>query len=960
MKDVAKIIEKSQHINLLYIEDDPLSRDFILEILQEFFPYTTVAVDGVDGLEKFKENEIDLIITDISMPKMNGFEMIEHIRKIDKDVPIVILSAYSEAEYFIKGIEYRVDGYLLKPFNLEQFLAILNNVINSIQLRQEIKKLNERMDMALDGGKTAVLDWNFSNNDFYISSCWKEMLGYKDDELQNKILTWKERLHREDRKSVFGSLKQVIAEKGRLYENIHRLKHRDGHWIWILGRSQIIYDENGKAIRMVGTHTDITEEKELQLKASYQAEMLEQIYDGIISTDLRGMIMGLNTATEELLGYKADEIIGKCSDILYLQEDIEIRNKELEILMMTGKHHITTRLVKKSGEVLYVDLTFILMRDDRGNLLGKTAYIQDISRRKEAEVAIREHHKYLQSIIDSVTDPIMVIKEDYTVALMNSVLREKLKDIKIADPEHPKCYELSHNRSTPCEGFGHLCPLKDVISTKEHMIMVHDHYNVNREKRYVEISATPLFDNERNCIGIIESARDITAHYDVRDELEEQKDVLFHQAHHDALTGLPNRILFHDRLEHGLERSIRKKSGLALFFMDLDHFKEINDSVGHAVGDEVLKLIAKRLSALLRKEDTLARLGGDEFTIIIEDLTHLQDASILARKILESLREPIVVKEHKLYLSGSIGVSLYPEDTKSAQDLLKFADIAMYKAKEDGRNSFRFYSAEMTEFILERVLMEKKLREALENKNFMVYYQPQINTKSNQLIGMEALVRWQHPTMGLVSPANFIPLAESMGLIVELDKFVMKTAMTQISIWYHEGLVPGVMALNISLKQLREDNFIETLENMLKETHCRAEWIELEVTEAQIMTDPEESIRILMQIHQLGIVISVDDFGTGYSSLSSLKRLPIKRLKIDSSLIQKLPGDKEDAVITRSVIALAQSLNLKVIAEGVETKEQKEFLVESECEDIQGYFYAKPMTNDDMGVFLSKRMHDNI
>ncbi len=955
MKNVESIIEQSKHINLLYVEDDPLSRKFILEIIKEFFPHTTIALDGADGLEKFKENEIDLIITDISMPKMNGFEMIEEIRKMDKDIPIVILSAYSEAEYFIKGIGYGVDGYLLKPFNLEQFLAILNNVINSIQLRQEIKKLNERMDMALEGGRTAVLDWNFVDNSFYISSCWKAMLGYKDDELPNKILTWRERLHRDDRQSVFGSLKQTMAEQISLYENTHRLKHKDGHWIWILGRAQIIYDKSGKATRMIGTHMDITEEKELQLKASYQAEMLEQIYDGIISTDLEGVIVGLNIASEKLLGYKSDEIIGKHSNILYLQEDIEIRNKELDTLMLTGKHHATMRLVKKSGEILYVDLTLILTRDDRGNLVGKMAYIQDISRRKEAEIAIREQHKYLQSIIDSVNDPIMVIREDYTVDLMNSVLLKKLKNIKIADPEHPKCYELSHNRTTPCDGFEHPCPLKDVIRTKEHVVTVHDHYNEDGEKRYVEISATPLFDNEKKCIGIVESARDVTTHFEIRDELEEQKDILRYQAYHDALTGLPNRILFNDRLEHGVERCDRKNSGLALFFIDLDHFKEINDSLGHAVGDEVLKLMAKRLSGLLRKEDTLARLGGDEFTVITEDLAQSHGALTLARRILEVLIEPITIKENRLNLSGSIGISLYPEDAQNAQDLLKFADIAMYKAKEEGRNGFRFYSAEMAELIQKRTLMEARLREALENKDFMVYYQPQINAKSNQLVGVEALVRWQHPTMGLVSPANFIPLAESMGLIIELDRFVMKTAMTQIVAWYHEGLSPGIMALNLSLKQLQEDNFIKILKNTMEETHCRAEWIELEVTEAQIMVNPEESIRILTQLHQLGIALSIDDFGTGYSSLAYLKRLPISRLKIDSSFIRKLPGDEEDAVITKSVIALAQSLNLKVIAEGVETKEQKEFLVESGCEDIQGYFYAKPMTNDAMGVFLGQK-----
>ena len=833
MSSIEHVIEQSQHLKLLYVEDNPAVAESTLIILEEFFTHIIVAVNGLDGLEKFKENNIDLIITDISMPNMNGFEMIEKLKELDSDISITVLSAYSEAEYFIRGIELGVDGYLLKPFDMEQFLAILTNVIRSIQLRQEIRKLNERMDLALEGSETSILDWDLTTNDFYISSCWKEMLGFSDDELPNSILTWRERVHRDDRKRVFSSLKKHLSDQIQFYENRHRLQHKDGHWIWILGRAQILYDENGKAIRMIGTHTDITAEK-------------------------------------------------------------------------------------------------------------------------EAEVAASEQHKYLQSIIDGVNDPIMVIKEDYNIDLMNSTLRKKLKNVKIADPEHPKCYEISHNRSTPCDGTDHPCPLKDVIDTKEHTVVIHDHYNSKGEKRYVEISATPLFDHAHNCIGIIESERDVTEHVENQDKLEEQKNILHHQAHHDALTGLPNRVLFNDRLEQGIERSKRNKNILALFFIDLDHFKEINDSLGHTVGDEVLKLVTQRLLKIIRKEDTLARLGGDEFTIIIEGLGELEDASLLAEKILEVFAEPIIVKENRLYVSSSIGISLYPQDGKNAQDLLKYADAAMYKAKEEGRNNFQFYSVEMTELALERVVMEASLREALKNEDFMVYYQPQVNGQRNTLIGMEALVRWQHPTKGWVSPAKFIHLAEATGLIIELDRFVMKTAMTQMTKWYTAGLNPGVLALNLSLRQLQKKDFISMLENMMQETKCKPEWIELEVTEAQIMSNPEEITLVLNKIHALGIALSVDDYGTGYSSLVYLSRLPINKLKIDRSFVQKLPGDEDNATITKSVIALAKSLNLNVIAEGVETREQKEFLLESGCEDIQGYLYGKPMPKEEMEVLLDK------
>ena len=395
MNDIELIIEQSQHMNLLYVEDDPVARELIQIILEEIFINITIAVDGKDGLEKFKENDIDIIITDISMPNMNGFEMIEEIRKIDKDISVVILSAYSETEYFIKGINLKVDGYLLKPFDMEQFLAILTNVINSIQLRQEIKKLNNRLDLALEGGKTSILDWDFRDNSFYISNCWKEMLGFNDNELPNVILTWKGRVHKDDRKEVFASLNQHIKEEKRYYESTHRLKHKNGHWIWVLGAAQIQYDDKGKPVRMIGTHTDITDEK-------------------------------------------------------------------------------------------------------------------------EAEVKAREDHNYLQSIIDSVNDPIIVIKEDYTINLMNSACKNSINNTNVTDPKYPKCYEVLHNREAPCDGINHTCPLKDVMETKENTVVIHNHYNLKGEKRRLEISASPLYDDKHKCIGIIESLRDITKHVETR------------------------------------------------------------------------------------------------------------------------------------------------------------------------------------------------------------------------------------------------------------------------------------------------------------------------------------------------------------------------------------------------------------------------------------------------------------
>ena len=668
----------------------------------------------------------------------------------------------------------------------------------------------------------------------------------------------------------------------------------------------------------------------------------------LVSSD--GIIRQANEASLKYLGLESSQVIGQSNHDFFHPSNLTvqecpvcqaIQNKEaVQELELTD--------ISKNRTTQY-SISFIDVESQGGTIQTSI----DVTQRKKAEDELKEQHEYLQSIIDGIHDPIMLIREDYTVEVMNSSLFEIMQSMKLADPEHPKCYEVSHRRSTPCDGVDHPCPLKIVMDTQKHTTVVHNHYNLDGTASYVELSVTPLFDKEKNCVGIIESSRDITTHLEVQDELREQKVTLDYQAHHDALTGLPNRILFNDNLEQGIEKSKHNKSKLALFFIDLDHFKEINDSLGHPIGDEILKSVTQRLSQIIKKENALARLGGDEFTVIMEDFTQVQDASLLAEKILKALSEPIALENNVLYVSCSIGISFYPEDGVNAHDLLKHADVAMYKAKDDGRNNFQFYSSEMTELVFERVVMEASLREALIKEEFVVYYQPQVNGETNTLIGMEGLVRWQHPNMGLVLPDKFIPLLERIGLIMQLDQWVMKKAMSQMVQWHSQGFDPGILSLNLAIKQLEQKNFIGILKMMLEETGCKPEWIELEVTEGQIMNNPDKAIIILNQLSDMGIELAVDDFGTGYSSLSYLKRLPIDKLKIDQSFIKDLPDDEEDATITKSVIALAQSLNLKVIAEGVENEAQKNFLVENGCKNIQGYFYAKPMQAAEMeDVFL--------
>ena len=425
-------------------------------------------------------------------------------------------------------------------------------------------------------------------------------------------------------------------------------------------------------------------------------------------------------------------------------------------------------------------------------------------------------------------------------------------------------------------------------------------------------------------------------------EVDHKTKELQHIANHDNLTGLPNRLLFLDRLEQSIKHSKRNHTSVSVLFLDLDRFKEVNDTFGHDVGDQLLQKISKKLSHLIREEDTVSRLGGDEFTIILNDLNENNIIKV-TQKIISTMQDKISIANTDLFVTFSIGISNFPQDGDTPTILLRNADTAMYKAKELGKNQYQFYNQEMTELAIQRAEIEHDLRLALENGELIPYFQPKFNALTNKIIGMEALIRWEHPIKGLIPPNDFITIAEEIGLIIPIDKFMMQKSIQIVQEWQKEGLDTGVISLNLSIKQLEKEDCIDTLKNLLTSFSLIPEMLELEITENQIMNNPEISITILQEIRNLGIGISVDDFGTGYSSLSYLKRLPINKLKIDKSFIDDLPDDKDDVAITKAIIALAESLGLDLIAEGVETKEQLEFLVSKGCNIIQGYYYSKPL-----------------
>jgi diguanylate cyclase (GGDEF)-like protein/PAS domain S-box-containing protein len=418
---------------------------------------------------------------------------------------------------------------------------------------------------------------------------------------------------------------------------------------------------------------------------------------------------------------------------------------------------------------------------------------------------------------------------------------------------------------------------------------------------------------------------------------------LAHLAHYDALTGLPNRLLFTDRAEQAQTHARRNKQNLALLLIDLDHFKHINDSLGHNVGDEVLKAVSVRLAQLMEKGVTLARLGGDEFAVLIENPQQAMQAAELAQGVLDGLREPFLIDAQSLFLTASIGISIFPNDALSAEQLLRNADAALFQAKSQGRESYALYTEELTAHAQRRVELTSELRRAIVKNELRLFYQPIHNLHTRRIEGVEALVRWLHPQRGMVSPGEFIPIAEQSGLIADIDNWVLTEACRQMRQWLEDGISLSFVAVNVSSRLFGRGDLDRRVAQVLTETGLASQYLELEVTESAVMDDPEQAIEQMHRLRDLGLKLSIDDFGTGYSSLLRLKRMPVQKLKIDQGFVAGLPDDEDDIAIVRAIIALAQAMGMRVLAEGIEQAEQAHFLLKNQCELGQGYWFARPM-----------------
>ncbi|MCC6196516.1 MAG: EAL domain-containing protein [Burkholderiales bacterium] len=736
-------------------------------------------------------------------------------------------------------------------------------------------------------------------------------------------------------------------ERGANGDIEFRIVHDSGQ-LWLHALLETFTGAGGEVILLRGTLRDITRQKQAEAERDFAISRLNTALFGsnlaLVDVDPAGTVY-LSARWNELLGGDARETHTTFDELMKLTHDDEREGILREYVdVITGRkpeYNIEHRVRAHDGAWRWIrSRGRVVERDAHGRARRIAGINEDVTARKEAEERLRHSESRFKSLLALSSD--WYWEQDaelrFTAVAGMDPERDRLGvarlvgqaaftqgEIPVGERDLSRYRALTSARQ----------PFRDLTQSVR---------GADGEWRYVSFSGEPVFDGDGAFAGYRGIARDVT-------QSRRAEERIRRLAHFDELTGLPNRTMFMHTLQRAFSLAQRRGKQFALFFIDLDRFKNINDSLGHEAGDRLLQDVARRLRHHLRESDTVARLGGDEFVVLVEDCADPRELNAIAQNILNAVGRPFTLAGAEYHVTGSIGISTYPADGQDPATLLKNADIAMYLAKDRGKNNFQFYSPQQNAHAFERLALESALRHALPRREFVLNYQPRIDIRSGRIVGVEALLRWNHPDMGLVAPNQFVPLAEETGLIVPIGRWVLRSACAQLAAWRAEGLPRMRVAVNLSARQFWDDSLIADISDALAEAPLTPDELELEITESMVMHNAERAVSTLSRLRELGISVAIDDFGTGYSSLGYLKRFPIDNVKIDRSFIKDLPHDSDDGAITRAVIAMARSLRIRVVAEGVETREQLDFLRAHECDECQGYYFSRPLPAAEFALF---------
>lgn len=803
---------------LLYVEDEIRSRELLSNLIAKKYPDLKLLIsdNGATGLKLFREQRPDIVLADMGMPVMNGIQMAREIKQLDPEAVIIAVTAHNETRYLHDALEVGIRHYVLKPVLNDNLFAVINKTIEELNLKRLVRE-QERLIRTRERqfARTQKIthlgcwEWELASGKTSWSDELYRILGLEPASVEASYYGFLERVHPDDRKTVKRIVREALRKRQALASHYCRIVRPDGSIRSIHGQGEVVLDDSGYIVSVLGTAHDVTERRKMEEERDRLAMIVESSNDAIFSISLDSVITSWNRGAENVFGYSADEIIGSPVFTLIPTERHAERSQIMQLILGGEQvRHFETTRVKKDGTPIYVSITTSPILDAVGNIVG------------------------------------------------NSVI-----------------------------------------------------------------------------------ARDVTEH-------RQMEEIIKHQAHHDSLTDLPNRQLFMDFLTLELAQARRNETGLALLFLDLNGFKQVNDTLGHSCGDRLLQEVALRLRTSIRESDTVARLGGDEFTVLMPDLAQTDDVGIVLNKILGVFETPFILDEIAVDATTSVGISMFPGDGETSDELMKKADIAMYAAKNSGKNSYQFYDAEINARTTIRQKMEKLLRLALGKGELELLFQPLVCSDTRGIIGAEALLRWHHPEQGLLAPDQFLDVAEDSGTIVSIGEWVLRNACDQARAWNEKGY-PLSVSVNLSNRQFHQSNFIDKTSRIITESGLPAHFLEFDITEKTIMADPDFSLRSMQALTEMGVTLAIDNFGCGSSSLPWIKKMHTHRVKIDKSFIKNMLTEPDDLEVINAVIAMSHNLRMEVVANGVETEEQLSVIQQSGCDQLQGYVISGPVQSAD-------------
>lgn len=982
----------SGNFNILLIEDNPDDAELIKAMFDDT-PGSVATFTHAErlssGLSRIDSGSFDVILLDLGLPDSQGLDTLRAVRSRVPSMPLLLLTGIDDEElgsaavdmgaqdYLVKGqidapLLFRAVRYSIQRKKIEETVRkgkdlseALNNIYEIIDLSTDFSTIMSRIiaEAARAIGADSSVIYLLENDQWVLRYAYglsPDIIGdcFLRDDIQfsrleiegSRSIMVSERVNRcFIEKQNIQSVIEVPLTDGDVITGAFSLNYHSPGAVF----SEQQYDFAHKVAASASLALKNARLYEEQIEAEKNLERLSRNYqllldcaaEGIYGVDTDGIGQFFNQAALSMLGYALHELVGKPVHQIIHHSRPDGSSHGFEQCMLYGSlqngtsHHILDEVFwRKDGSFFPIDCTSNPIVEE-GRIVGAVMTFKDITARKRAEEALRKSEERYKHLFQNANDPIFILDPEFRFMDVNN------RAVDIFGYFRQEFRRMNILNLTPGD---HMLRLKGELKKREETTTSEMFTGVLLTKKGepldVEISSSALIEEGR-LIGSIHIIRDITEH-------RKMEQAIKFQATHDILTGLPNRMLFMDHLAMSIKQGLRYHETQAVMFLDLDRFKSINDTLGHAVGDRVLQVVSERLRMCVRDTDTVARIGGDEYNILVTQITHPDDAAAVAIKILSTLSQPFFIDDIELSISISIGISIFPHDGKDAETLLKNADIALYHAKDRGKNTYQFYDPVMNTRTLERVRLENKLRQTLERNELVVYYQPQIRMNSGALVGAEALVHWRHPELGLLSPTEFIPLAEEIGFITEIDEWVLRTACAQNKAWQDAGYPPFSVTVNMSARRFRQPDLVEAVSSALSDTGLPPQFLELEITEGTAMKDIEHTIPSLARLTGMNVSFAIDDFGTGYSSLSHLKRLPIQKLKIDKSFIFGVTTDPSDKAIVTAIIAMAHNLQMEVIAEGVETEAQRGFLHDNNCDHLQGFLFSRPLPAEEFSRIL--------